>query len=353
MSVYFDKKKKWWKYEFRYLKQRYTKSGFETKKEALAAEAEKRKEAKNPKKMVSTDMAFLELVNCRLDYLQAYKSNRHYTDTVYLCKRWIKQWGNKSIKQITSSMIQSYLINIKNKKSAYTANKELRSLRSTFNFGIKLPNKWFETNPTDGIIFFPVENKKKYVPPVSDVLRVMLAAEEDVQDYLWTIALTLGRMSEINRLEWKDVDFENKFVTLYTRKTKGGNLKPRDIPMTDKLYKTLQKRFCNRDNQWVFHHTYFSRKANKWMTGPYQDRKKIMKTLCNKAGVKYFRFHPLRHFGASILEKSGVPTKVIQDLLGHENRTTTEIYLHSFSGADRTAMNFLETTLNQTQKGAR
>ena len=44
---------------------------------------------------------------------------------------------------------------------------------------------------------------------------LLLAAQGEVQDYLWTIALTLGRMSEINRLEWKDVDFDKRIVTLY------------------------------------------------------------------------------------------------------------------------------------------
>ncbi len=352
MSVYFDKKRKWWKYEFRYQMKRYTKSGFKTKQTAATEEAEKRKELKNPVTKVSTDMAFLTLVNYRLDYLKAYKSDRHYTDTVYLCKRWVKQWGEKTISEITPSMIQNYLIKIKDTKSAYTANKELRSIRSAFNFGIKPPNQWFKDNPTTGIGFFPVEMKKKYVPPVSDVLRVILAAKGEVQDYLWTIALTMGRMSEINRLEWTDIDFENKLVTLYTRKTKGGNLKPRNIPMTEQLYTVLWDRFQAKKHPWVFYHSYYSRKAGEWVTGPYKDRKRIMKTLCKKAGVKYFRFHPLRHFGASMLEKEGVSTRVIQDLLGHENRTTTEIYLHSFSGSDRKAMSLLAAALDRVDKTA-
>jgi integrase len=44
-----------------------------------------------------------------------------------------------------------------------------------------------------------------------------------------------------------------------------------------------------------------------------------------------FRFHALRHFGASLLDQSNVPIGSIQRILGHENRTTTEIYLHAIS----------------------
>lgn len=115
-------------------------------------------------------------------------------------------------------------------------------------------------------------------------------------------------------MKWEDVDFENRFVTLYTRKTRDGSLKPRDIPMSDKLYSVLSDRARRSkldDIPWVYYHTYFSRKAGKRVTGKYTDRKRIMTTLCKKAEVRYFRFHPLRHFGASMLEKEGVPTRVI------------------------------------------
>ena len=67
-----------------------------------------------------------------------------------------------------------------------------------------------------------------------------------------------------------------------------------------------------------------------------------MRTLCIKAGVRYFRFHPLRHLGASILDHANVNIGSIQRILGHENRITTEIYLHSIGEAEREAMRIFE-----------
>jgi hypothetical protein len=67
-----------------------------------------------------------------------------------------------------------------------------------------------------------------------------------------------------------------------------------------------------------------------------------MKTLCRKAGVRYFRFHPLRHQGASILGRCNVNIGSIQRILGHENRSTTEIYLHSIGEAERDAVRVFE-----------
>ncbi len=63
-----------------------------------------------------------------------------------------------------------------------------------------------------------------------------------------------------------------------------------------------------------------------------------MGTLCRKAGVRYFRYHAWRHFGASRLERAHVPISSIQRLLGHENRTTAELYLHASGEAEREAM---------------
>ena len=52
-------------------------------------------------------------------------------------------------------------------------------------------------------------------------------------------------------------------------------------------------------------------------------------------------YHALRHFGASLLEQANVPIGSIQRLLGHENRATTELYLHSIGESERKAMDAL------------
>ena len=63
-----------------------------------------------------------------------------------------------------------------------------------------------------------------------------------------------------------------------------------------------------------------------------------MKSLCQKADVRYFRFHALRHAGASLMDSIGAPIGTIQKILGHENRKTTEIYLHSFNETEKQAI---------------
>jgi integrase len=54
-----------------------------------------------------------------------------------------------------------------------------------------------------------------------------------------------------------------------------------------------------------------------------------MKRLCDKAGVKRFGFHAIRHLSASILHKLGYEVAVIQLILRHKSPGTTERYLRS------------------------
>ena len=345
MSIY-SVKGKGWRYDFTLKGTRHTEAWFTTKKEAQSAEAEKRKEVLNPAPLIETptDMEFLELINQRLDYVKAYNSNKHYIDLVYEFKPWVKDMGNLGCDQIEPEMIEKKLLKRKKATSAFTANKTLRNLRALFNFGMHPKRKWIRQNPTEGIEFFPVEKRIKYVPSKEDVFKVIFAADEDIRDYLWTIMLTMGRMSEINRLTWQDINFKERYINLYTRKKRGGHLTPRKIPMTDNLYDLLYKRFLNHDKskEWVFWHRYWNKTSQEWIEAPYIERKKIMKTLCNKAGVRYFRYHALRHCGASLLDQANVPIGSIQKILGHENRATTEIYLHTIGNAERDAIALLD-----------
>ena len=50
----------------------------------------------------------------------------------------------------------------------------------------------------------------------------------------------------------------------------------------------------------------------------------------------------MRHAGASLLGNLNVLIGSIQRILGHENRSTTEIYLHSMEGSERLAMEVFE-----------
>ncbi len=229
MSVFFVQNKGW-RYNFYLNKNRYAKGFYATKNEARIAES-KRKEAiqkglpdpeeerrieirEEPAAIAETTptgMAFLDLVNRRIDHVKAYNTHKHYMDHVYLGRKWIARWGNVPCSSISRDMIESYLLNV-SISSAKNANKYLKYLRSTFNYGLK--QGWIDKNPTSGIEFFPMTKTAVYVPSKEDITEVINVADTDDKEYLCCFIETMGRMSEINNLKWDDVNFRDRYVVL-------------------------------------------------------------------------------------------------------------------------------------------
>jgi integrase len=355
MSVY-SVKGRGWRYDFTQKGARHTEAWFKTKKEAKEVEARKRQELKNPPSVeveksmaetMPTDMGFLELVNRRLDHIKAYNSATYYQTSVVLARGWVKRWGKLTCSQISRDVAERFILD-RRKVSAFTANKEIRYLKAAFNFGKK--RGYIKENPLDGTTFLPVEKRLKYVPPPEDINKVIELADQGSQDYLSTIRDTMARVSEVNRLTWDDVNLERRYVVLYTRKKRGGHLTPRKVPMTQRLYEILARRFSTRDEAtpWVFWHILVDRETGEKKAIPFKDRRELIKNLCNRAEVRHFRFHALRHAGASIMDSQNVPIGSIQRILGHENRTTTEIYLHSISETEREAMAIYEQAIQKS-----
>ena len=292
-------------------------------------------------------MPVLGLVNKRLDEVNQRLSVEHSIDTVYHAKRWVSRWKDLTCSQITREMVTE-LRNERSRVSNETANKELRHLKALFNWGLK--NELMTSNPAVNVEMMRIEKKRKRIPTQDEINKILEVATPEQRDYLWCLCETLGRSREINGLTWDDVDFENKTVILYTRKKKYGTKTPRIIPMTSKLFSVLSEKYLKRDIDvpWVFWHRYRSRKTGGVIVAPFQDRKKFMKTLCARANVPYFRFHTLRHAGASLMDAVNIPLAAIQHILGHENRKTTEIYLHSNNENHVQIMNIYEQARDNT-----
>ena len=85
----------------------------------------------------------------------------------------------------------------------------------------------------------PEERSPRYVPPKDDFWKVFNLTEGQDRIMLLTFLHLAARRSELFRLKWSDVDFENSRVRLWTRKRKGGALESDWLPMTDELNQAL------------------------------------------------------------------------------------------------------------------
>ncbi len=112
--------------------------------------------------------------------------------------------------------------------------------------------------------------------------------------------------------------------------------------------------YCNkyvpsqtRPNHGFFWHTFTNAATGERISGPFKDRREIIRNLCNRAGIRHFCFHALRHAGASLMDSQNVSIGSIQRISGHKNRITTEIYLHSIGETEREAISAYERAIQK------
>jgi integrase len=224
-------------------------------------------------------------------------------------------------------MIQTYLDNQAKYRSNNASNRDRKNLMAMWTFGRKILK--LEDNPLMGIEKRSHERQPQYVPPVENILKVLLAATRMERLFLDCYLQTGARRSEIFRWTWvDDINFEQRKVRLGSRKSRDGAMKYRWIDMNDDLYKNLlwlwkNRKFKNSPYVWINDH------PGPYYGKPYKYRRRFLPGLCKRAKVKSFGFHALRRFVASILQDSGkVSLKKIQLLLGHSNLATTERYIY-------------------------
>lgn len=214
-------------------------------------------------------------------------------------------------------------------KGASVANKHRKNLLAAWNWGAAFLENFPQTVCPFGMVKeFPAERKDRYVPPESDVVKVLQLAKGQDLVMLLTAYFTGGRRGEFFRLSWeRDIRLDAGKIRLTDHKGGGGKKRDRWLDMHPELIKALEwwwkVRPCQVDN--VFMQT-----QNTTSMGlPYSQRNRFLKHLCKRAGVKPFGFHALRHKSAAVVFTETGDLNGAQLLMGHNCATTTNRYVKS------------------------
>ncbi|MCX6800459.1 MAG: tyrosine-type recombinase/integrase, partial [Candidatus Falkowbacteria bacterium] len=127
------------------------------------------------------------------------------------------------------------------------------------------------------------------------------------------------RVSEVVSLKVKDLNLLE--FTIHLKSTKGD--KDRITILPEKLIKDIENMIMHKSlNDYVFS----SERGGKLTERTAQ---KIFENALQKSGIKKdATFHSLRHSFATHLLENGVDIRYVQELLGHQNIRTTQIYTH-------------------------
>ncbi len=134
------------------------------------------------------------------------------------------------------------------------------------------------------------------------------------------VSLNTGlRRGELFSLTWDSVDFERAMLTVTGDTAKSG--KTRHVPLNAVALQALQSwKQLNDSTELVF--------ANARTGAAFGHVKKSWASILEKADIKSFRWHDMRHHFASKLVMSGVDLNTVRELLGHADIKMTLRYAH-------------------------
>jgi len=232
----------------------------------------------------------------------------------------------KNLISVNPNDIRSYLKHINNLTSR-TISHNLSSLKSFYNYLERI--ELISINPTNDIDRPKLEQKiPTYLTleEVSSLLDIKIENEFNARDKaILELLYSSGiRISELTNMELSNLDLDECLIRIM-----GKGSKERIIPLGDYAVDAL--------NNYINNYRYKLNKQNSLYVflnnrGGQLSRQFIFKTIKSyalKKGIsKNVSPHTLRHTFATHLLKNGADLRIIQELLGHENLSTTQIYTH-------------------------
>jgi len=208
--------------------------------------------------------------------------------------------------------IEDFLLNRHGKgQSPQTINLALNAVKFFYTEVIKSPQK------VD--LKFAKRNKKLPVVLSHNEIEKIIKVTDNAR-YKLMISLGYGcglRVSEVINLKVVDLDIDE--LVVHIKNTKGK--KDRISILPEKLQNDLRNLIAGKKND---DYIFDSNRGGKLTTASLQKmfRKSLQKTNVSKTAT----FHSLRHSFATHLLENGTDVRYVQELLGHSNIRTTQIY---------------------------
>lgn len=239
--------------------------------------------------------------------------------------RFLKEYKINDIKKITKETIRLYFLKQKNNNiSNRTLGRYYSSLNSFFIYSIE--HEYIESNPLK-FIDYPKYTKKVpeyiYESQLEKILNEKTSENIEIElrnKLIINLLLDTGvRVSELVNIKVSDIDIEERIIKVF-----GKGSKERFVFFTSKTKEILVTYLSKRKEKAIVDNLFINYKGEKLTERSVQ---KIIKLVGEKIGLDIHP-HLLRHTFATDLLNKGADIRMIQELLGHENLDTTQIYTH-------------------------
>lgn len=353
-NVYLDKKRKTWYFvaslgfDESGKRLQHWERGFKTQKEAKDAYDRYMNDFSKSAVKINSTMSYKEFYDTYFepDYKRSVKK-RTYENRISSMRIHFAYFYNTKLKDINAPMMKKW----QNGLAENYSNAYIRNIYGLFQKSLDLAVKLGLLNKNVAKQVGNVKKQKKKIDFWTQKEFEKVISTFDISDYyehytfiiIWLLFMTGLRLGEAQTLEWTDINFEDKTLTvsksMYYKsanefyvtepKTRAGN---RTIALDDVTisylaeWKSVQGR--NVVSKYVL--SYNGLPTNKSTT------KHIIERHSKLAGVHTIKTHALRHSHASLLISLGENAIVVRDRLGHEDvETTLGTYGHLYPNTNK------------------
>ncbi|MCF6367147.1 MAG: site-specific integrase [Bacteroidales bacterium] len=227
---------------------------------------------------------------------------------------FFSRFMNSDVKQITKEQIESFIYQLikENKISESYQNQIINAIKAYYEYVLEIPREYYEIRRPKRSVTIP------NVLSEEEVMKIIQSPDNlKHRAILWTIYSAGLRISELTNLRIADINSKDGYI--YVKDSKGK--KDRKTILSEHLIILLRKYYKSyKPSYWLFE----GQTGGKYSVSSirYIFRRAVKNTNSNP----WATVHTLRHSFATHCIQNGVNMRHIQNMLGHNNPKTTEIY---------------------------
>ena len=241
--------------------------------------------------------------------------------------RFLGPRSAKGVASVSEEDIAGFLRNASDKKNERSIARLMVCLRTFFKFLLR--ENLITANPTNSLDGYKVRMNLPAVLNLEEVERLLSFPVESASDLRDKAVIEMMyscglRASEVCGLKLNQVDLEDELIRVF-----GKGSKERLIPM-GRQAKDLLKEYLSLARPKLIKRDPYDQVFLSFQGRPFSRVSlwKIIKKRALQSGVGRIHPHILRHSFATHLLEGGADLRSVQEMLGHTNISTTQIYTH-------------------------